>query len=316
MAGPIDDLFSGREAFGRTDALLVVRGDDVVVGRYGEGIDAATTLRSWSMAKSVLHAAVGMLVAEGELHLDAPAPVPLWNAPGDARRAITLRHLLTMRSGLAWVEDPIDGSDQLDATDVAAMLYGNDGRPVPDTAAFAADRPLVHEPGEVMAYSSGTSAIVAGIVADVVGRGAAYEEWLRRRLFDPLGMLSATPRFDETGTWLGSSYCFCTAPDFIRFGRFYRDGGRVGDERLLQRDWVATASIETGRDADGLVHTMHWWRFGPPTWGAFFASGFRGQYLIVVPALDLVVLRLGETATEQHLHVRAALTDLITSFEH
>ena len=311
VPAPVDLLFSGTPEVGRTDALLVSRAGRVEIERYGEGVDAATTLRSWSMAKSMLHAVVGMLVADGDLVLDHPAPVAAWADPGDPRHAITLRHLLTMRSGLEWTEDVVDGR----LPDVVTMLYGNDRKPVPDTAAFAADRALVHEPGRVMSYSSGTSAIVSGIVRDVIGPAETMQRWLRERLFGPTGMTSATPRFDASGSWMASSFCFCTASDFVRFGQLYLDGGVTADgHRILDEAWTATAAVETGRDVDGMVHTMHWWRFGDERWGAFYASGYEGQYVIVVPPEQLVVVRLGQTDTDQRTHVRDALTELIDSF--
>ena len=313
MSSPVDRLFSATPEVGRTDALLVTRRRRIEIERYGEGVDAATTLRSWSMAKSMLHAVVGLLVADGDLGLDAPAPVAGWAGADDPRRAITLRHLLTMRSGLEWIEDPVDGV----VPDVVTMLYGLDRRPAARHRGVS--RPTggsSHEPGSVMAYSSGTSAIISGIVRDVVGRDDVAHAWLRERLFDPVGMASATPRFDASGSWMASSYCFCTARDFARFGQLYLDGGVTSSgARLLAESWTATAAVETGRDADGMIHTMHWWRFGENPWGAFFASGYEGQYLVVVPALDLVVVRLGQTPTEQRLHVRDALTELIGSFD-
>lgn len=292
---PVEALFAGGPSIGRTDALLVVQRGDVVLERYGEGVDAGTTLRSWSMAKSMLHAAVGMLVAEGRLELDAPAPVPAWSDPADPRHAITLRHLLTMRPGLEWAEDYTPGSP----SDVIAMLFGVDGRPQPDVAAFAAAKPLVDEPGAVLRYSSGTSNIVSGLVRDVVGAGDAYRTWLRARLFDPLGMASATPRFDAAGTWIASSYCFCTARAFASFGRLYLEGGVRDGERLLPEPWVAMAAAETGRDEEGRAHTAHWWRSPDPRWDAYRCSGYEGQHIVVVPELDLVLVRLGQTTAER-----------------
>ena len=149
------------------------------------------------MAKRVLRGAVGILAAEGRIELDAPAPVPWWTGPGDERGAITVRHLLTMRSGLAFVEKPGPG----ERSDVISMLFGNERGPVPDTAAFAASKPLAHPPGEVFHYASGTSSILSSIVRDVVGRDH-YEPWLRETLLNPVGMTSARLRFDEAGTWL------------------------------------------------------------------------------------------------------------------
>lgn len=313
MLDPVDQLVSDAPEIGRTDALLVVHRGDVIVEHYGVEVDATTTMRSWSIAKSMLHAAVGLLVDDGALDLEARAPVAAWADPDDPRHAITLRHLMTMQSGLTWCEAPVHGVPAL--PDSYLMVYGNDGGPQEDTAAWAADRPLAIPPGTALNYSSGNSAIVSTIVRDLVGTGPAYRSWLHERLFDPLGMASATPRFDSAGSWMASSFCFCSARDFARFGQLYLDGGMVGDRRLLTEDWVATAGRPTGGDGTGAVHTMHWWRFGDNPWGAFHASGYLGQYVVVVPPLDLVVVRLGETPTASRDHVLEALTELIRTFD-
>jgi CubicO group peptidase (beta-lactamase class C family) len=309
VTDPVEGLFSGSPEVGRTDALLVQRAGQVVLERYGDDVDAASTLRSWSMAKSMLHAVVGMLVDEGRLALDEPAPVAAWAGADDPRRAITLRHLLQMRPGLEWSEIYLTDTP----SDVVAMLFGRDLDPQPDVAAFAADKPLVAEPGTTFNYSSGTSNIVSGIVRDVVGAGADYEAFLRERLFGPLGMVSADPKLDASGTWIASSYCFCTARDFASFGQLYLDGGVRDGVRLLPADWVATAATEVSRDAEGRAHCMHWWRWDAPGIDAFYASGYEGQYTVMVPSLDLVVVRLGQTTAERDT-VDQHLTAVIESF--
>ncbi len=129
-------------------------------------VTETTPLLSWSMAKSMLHAVVGLLVGDGRLDLDAPADVPEWSDPGDPRHAITLRQLLAMRDGLDWVEDYVDDR----VSDVIQMLFG-DGQA--DMAHFAADRPLAAPPGTRFNYSSGTSNIISGVVARTVGPGRA-----------------------------------------------------------------------------------------------------------------------------------------------
>ncbi len=311
MDRAVETLFGGGEGIGRTDALIVSQRGEIVIERYGDAMDVATQLRSWSMAKSVLHAAVGILVADGALEVDAPAPVALWADPDDPRHAITLRHLLTMQSGLDWCEAPIQGR----RSDVVDMFYGNGRRPFPDTALWAADRHLADPPGTRLNYSSANSVIVSAIVRELVGAGDAYAAWLQRMLFDPLGIAAPRLRFDDAGTWLASSYCSCTARDFERFGRLYLQDGMWEAERLIAAEWVATAAAETGMDEEGRVHTMHWWRFGDNPWGAYYASGFLGQYVVVVPAFELVVVRIGETPLDQRDRVAATLTDLVAFFE-
>ncbi|HET9689801.1 MAG TPA: serine hydrolase [Acidimicrobiales bacterium] len=260
--------------------------------RPAEPVGPATRLLSWSVAKSVLHLAVGVLVGEGLLDLHAPAPVPGWASPGDPRRAITLEHLLTMRDGLDWVEayDPAAGR-----SDVITMLFGGPGaKPQADVAAFAADRAAVAEPGARYLYSSGTTNIVSGIVARTVGPGPAYEAWLRRVLFDPLG---ADPRltFDDAGTWIASSYLYATSDDWLRIGELVLRDGVWEGRRLLPAGWVDHGRRLRSPD-DGLApfgHGAHWWADGDRL-GTFAGEGYEGQWLLVVPGLDLVVARFGK----------------------
>jgi CubicO group peptidase (beta-lactamase class C family) len=309
--GAVARLFSGAPDIGRTDAVLVEQRGQVVLEQYGDGVDAATTLRSWSMAKSMLHAAVGMLVADGRLDLDAPAPVAAWADPSDPRHAITLRQLLQMRPGLAWNEIYLPDA----GSDVVEMLFGRDWEPQPDVAAFAAAKPLATEPGSAFVYSSGTSNIVSGIVRDEVGAGDAYLAFLRERLFGPLGMASADPKLDEAGTWIASSYCFCTARDFASFGRLYLEDGVRGGERLLPSKWVRTAYDTISVDEDGKGHSMHWWQsYAGRFPGACNAAGYEGQYIVVVPSLELVAVRLGQTTAEDRGPLVDAVGDLIATF--
>jgi len=305
----VDRLFSGGTGIGRTDSLLVTRSGKTLIERYGDGVDVGTQLRSWSMAKSVLHAVVGILVTDGMMDLDDRAPVELWADPTDPRHTITLRHLLTMQSGLDWVEVPTPER----FSDVVTMFYGDDGHPFPDTARWAADRPLADPPGTRLNYASANSIIVSAIVRDIVGAGDAYALWLQNRIFDPLGISSPRLRFDDAGTWLASSYCSCTARDFERFGRLYLQAGKWEGNQILPSGWVETAGIATGHN-DQAVHTMHWWLFGDNPWGAYYASGFLGQFVIVVPPLQLVVVRTGETPFDERDRVASLLTELIDSY--
>lgn len=288
--------------YGRTLALVVVHRGRLVVERYAPGIDASATQRSWSMAKSVTHALVGLLVGDGLLDVDAPAAVPAWAV--DARAAITLEQLLRMVDGLAFVEhDPSSGRS--DAVDMVI------GRGRDDTAAYAEARALAHQPGTTFNYSSGTSAIVSAIVGRRLGGRDAVDAVLRRRLFDPIGMRSAVPRFDAAGTFVGSSYVFATARDFARFAFLYLRDGAWDGTRLLPVGWVEHARRPTPASAG--VYGAHWWLDvgGPDT---FCAKGYEGQYALVVPERDLVIVRLGRSSEPQRVHVEAALREMRASF--
>ena len=299
----LDEVFDDGGPLARSFAVLVVHGGRLVAERYQGALEhfdrpptpvtAETTLLSWSMAKSMLHAVVGMLVADGQLALDAPAAVPEWADPGDPRHAITLRQLLAMRDGLDFAEDYVDG----EVSDTIEMLFG-DGQA--DMAHFAADRPLVAPPGTRFNYSSGTSNIISGIVARAVGPGESYARFLHGRLFGPLGMTSADPEFDEAGTWVASSSLYATARDYARFGLLYLRDGVWDGVRLLPAGWVDYGRTWVSEDPDDASpYGAHWWGVAGDTLGTFRASGYEGQSITLCPALDLMVVRLGKTPHER-----------------
>ncbi|MDZ4826887.1 MAG: serine hydrolase [Actinomycetota bacterium] len=305
----VDDMFAGEERYGTTYAVVIVHRGEVVAERYGgalphfdrppEPVTPATPLLSWSMANSILHAAVGVLVGDGRLDIEARAAVPEWADPADPRHDVTLDQLLAMRDGLDFAEVYTDDR----RSNVIEMLFGSGQH---DVAAYAASRPLAHAPGTTFNYSSGTSNILARIVGDVVGRGVDYEQFLRSAIFDPIGMTTALPRFDDAGNFIGSSYVYATARDFARFGRLsLRDGVTDDGTRILPEGWVAHGTTPRSSDPeDGRVYGAHWWVVGDDL-GSFWASGYEGQSILVCPPLDLVAVRLGRS-TEAHV---AALTE-------
>jgi CubicO group peptidase (beta-lactamase class C family) len=297
LDGVIDRMFDNAGPLAATFAVLVVHHGRLVFERYAgelvhfdrppDPVDADSRLISWSMAKSMLHAVVGMLVAEGRLDLDAPAGIPEWSAAGDSRGAITLRQMLAMRDGLDFGEDYEEG-----ISDVIEMLFGSGQS---DTAHFAADRPLAAPPGSRFNYSSGTSNIISRMVAHVVGPGEAYRKFLSDRLFGPIGMTSAEPEFDEAGTWLASSNVMATARDFARFGLLYLRDGVWDGTRLLPEGWVDYGRTMVSDDPDDGPYGAHWWGMAGDQLGTFRASGFEKQSILICPALDLVMVRLGKT---------------------
>jgi CubicO group peptidase (beta-lactamase class C family) len=286
---------------GTTLAVVVVQGGRLVAERYGPEAGPDTPLLSWSMAKSITHALTGILVRRRELDVHRPAAVPEWAEPADPRRAITVDQLLRMSSGLAFVEDYVD--DRI--SDTIAMLFG-DGRH--DMAAFAASFPLMAPPDATWSYSSGTTNIICRLL-DVASGGLAPV--MEAELFGPLGMRSATPGFDEAGTFVGSSYVHATGRDFARFGLLYLRDGVWEEHRLLPEGWVDYARTPTPR-SDDLSYGAHWWLW-PGRPGAFYASGYEGQYLVVVPDLDLVVVRLGKTDADLRPHVVGWLDQVIAA---
>lgn len=304
-------------------ALIVVQGGEVVVERYGrrpgnlfqpepEDVTAATPLVSWSVAKSMVHAAIGILVGDGRLEPTDPAPVPEWQ--GTAKAAITWLDLLEMRSGLQFVEDYVDDqhSDCLD------MLFGAGAA---DHATYAARLPLDHPPGAVWNYSSGTTNILSRLIGDLVSdhasdpaaRQAATRAFLDQRLFGPVGMPDADPRFDAAGNWVGSSYVYAPARQFARFGELYLRDGVLGEGRLLPAGWVDHARTPVADDPEtGFRYGRHWWIW-PDHERSVAAHGYEGQYVVVLPERDAVVVHLGQTDAAVRPRLIARLGALIAT---
>lgn len=289
---------------GRSLALVVVQGGRIVAERYGGGAASTTSLISWSMAKSITHAALGIAIREGLVDLDATPVAPEWSGPGDPRGDITLGNLLEMRSGLRFSEDYVGETH----SDCLEMLFGTGAA---DMAAYAASQPLDHPIDTAWNYSSGTTNIICRFLGSLVGTGPdGIGAFLRRELFDPIGM-RCEPRFDDAGTWVGSSYLYATARDFARFGYLYLRDGVWDGRRILPEGWVDDA--RAARSADPEVpqfYGRHWWMAGDDL-GTFWANGYEGQRIMIVPGLDTVIVRLGKTPAEHSPALREFYASLI-----
>jgi len=291
-----------------TLAQLVLHKGELVSELYGPDVTAETTLISWSMAKSITHALVGIAQMDGLLHVEDNNLFPEW--AHDDRRNITLQQLLEMRSGLSWVEDYVDD----DASDVIDMLFGS-GKD--DNGGYAIAQPLASIPGLEWLYSSGTTNIITRLLGNVLGDTAGshenIERFMRTRLFDAIGM-QAEPKFDAAGTFVGSSYVYATAREFAKFGQLYLRDGMCNGKRILPQGWVDHARTQhVFDDETGLGYGAHWWTL-PGEHNSLVASGYEGQYIMVIPDRDVVVVRLGKTVSAKRNSVVAGLREVIEQF--
>jgi len=276
----------------RTRAVVVLYDGQLVGEKYASGYDKNSKHIGWSMTKSLTNALVGILVKQGKLKLEDPAPVQAWK--GDERKNIKLNDLMHMSSGLKWEENYGGPSG---ATN---MLFKKK-----DMGIYAATVPLEFKPGEVFEYSSGTTNIISRIVRESIG-DEQYYRFPNEELFNEIGMRSIVMEPDAGGTFVGSSYSFATARDFARFGLLFYNDGIWNGERILPEGWVKYSYTPAAGAHEGEYGAQWWTNAGKknnpskrsfpnvPT-DSFNADGFEGQYIFVVPSKKLVVVRLGLT---------------------
>ena len=279
-----------------TAACVVTWQGRIVGERYGEGITARTPLESWSMGKSITATLMGILIRRGAYDLWQPAPVPEWRQPGDPRAKIRIADLLNMSSGLR-IRAPQDPD------------YDPSG-PYPDhvylytgginSFHYAATRPLQWPPGTVGRYRNTDPVLVNYLIRLAVEkRREDYLAFPRRALFDKLGMRSVVIETDPYGDFLTQGYDFASARDWARLGNLYLQDGVWNGVRILPEGFVRfVTTVAPAWAADGRpIYGGFFWINGdgdlPIPRDAYFMAGAGGQFTIIIPSHDLVVVRQG-----------------------
>lgn len=303
LTNVVDRAFQGGYGAGaETVSTLIVKNGRVLAERYRTGFGPFTANRTWSVAKSISGTLVGLAVASGKLTPDAPAPVPEWQAPGDPRAAITTDQLLRMASGLH--------SDTAgNRTD--AIYFG--GTTVTEQAT---GWPLETAPGTRFRYANNDILLaVRGLRATLGDEG--YRDFPSAALFAPLGMRATVAETDWQGNFILSSQVWSTARDLARLGQFWLDDGVWAGKRLLPEGWMQRMTTPSGpQPAQGPGYGATLWLFGPKEGlpaGSYAAQGNRGQYVMVVPAARLVVVRRGEDPAGSPFDIAKFTADVLAA---
>jgi CubicO group peptidase (beta-lactamase class C family) len=276
-----------------TLSLIVVHRGRIVLEKYADGIDMTTRTRTWSTAKSIAATLIGMLVDEGRLALDESLGFD-WlpavrNAPADPRRAITLRHVLNMSSGLY----PVDSFGMEYATGSGLAYWAG-----ASSVQGARRRGLIREPGTFWDYENYDTLLAVYAMKLALGDADTYLAYPRRALFDRLGMRSTLVSTDRFGDFIFSSQVYTTARDLARFGLLYAQNGIWQGERLVSQHWIdfvrtpAPAAAVRGNDYGGQFWLVPDDRDDVPR-TAYSTAGNRGQFVIIVPTHDIVIVRRG-----------------------
>lgn len=276
------------EHYPHVDSLLVIRHGYLVTEHYSNsaGPDALHNVKS--VTKSVLSALFGIALDTGDLEsLDVPVSdyLATYLASTDDRRKreITIRDLLTMRSGLDWSEW---GPNTIEMT--ASK----------DWIRYVLDRPLIHDPGTHFNYSTGDTQLLSGVLYRAAGMVAA--DYADLYLFGPLGIRRREWPADPQGYTIGGAELSLTPRDLAKIGYLYLNGGIWEGEQLLPRDWVLASTrtqvrvIPASATGTPVCYGYLWWLRPQQDHPSFMAVGYGGQYIYAVPDLDLLVVITGD----------------------
>jgi CubicO group peptidase (beta-lactamase class C family) len=298
-----------------TLSLLIVHQGKIVHERYAPGVDMFTRTRTWSTAKSIAVTLIGMLADEGRLALDEPLGFDwLPRARGrefDPRNQITLRHVLNMSSGLY----PVDNAGLEYATG-SGMAYWAGASSVRG----ALHRAMFRAPGTYWDYENYETLLAVYAMKRALGDPQTYLEFPRKALLDRIGMRNTLLSVDRFGDFILSSQVYTSARDLARFGLLYLQNGVWNGERLLSEEWIdfvrtpAPATAERGNQYGG-----QWWlvpddRNDVPQ-DAYSTAGNRGQFVIVVPSHDLVIVRRGLDYGRQGFNRWDLTREVLKAFE-
>ncbi len=283
----------------RLQSLLVSRSGELILERYFNGSDPTTPANIKSASKSVISALVGIAIAQGHLEgVDQPIGDFFAEEIGDdaAKAAITIEDLLTMQSGLETTSNRNYGAWVLS----------------PDWVRFALRQPLEVAPGTAMEYSTGNTHLLSAILTTATNRTTLV--FAREALAAPLGFsLPGWPR-DPQGIYFGGNDMEMTPRQMVAFGELYLNEGRVDGRQVIPREWV-TASLEPrteSRRERGRYYGYGWWIRQTAGLQTPYAWGYGGQFIVLVPQLDLVVVTTSDsTPSPERRSQRRRIFDLV-----
>jgi CubicO group peptidase (beta-lactamase class C family) len=274
-----------------TAAFLVVHKGRIIAERYAPAITKDTQLESWSMGKSLAATLFGLLVKDGTYTLEQPAPVPLWQKPGDPRAAIRNIDLLRMSAGLKFLGNQEPGSTQT-YPDHYFIYTG-----AIDAFDYSITRPQEYPPNTDGRYRNSDPLTITYLAKlAVTKRGENFLTWPQRALFDRIGIRRQVLETDPYGNFLITGYDYGTARNWARIGLLYLQDGMWQGQRILPEGWSEFASTPAPAwkrpEYGGLfwLNRIGTWNLPPD---AYFAAGAGGQNTWIVPAHDLVIVRMG-----------------------
>ena len=266
----------------RHAAIVILHKGQIRLETYGLGFDATGRWTSFSVAKSLTSTLVGAAIIDGYIEsLEDPVSKYIPDLTGSAYDDVTVAQLMTMSSGVRWIEDYEDP-----ASDVALFNthVSDDGGS--NLVSYMKGLPRAHPAGEVWNYSTGETNLIGILVREATGKPLA--EYLSEKIWGPYGMQQdASWVLNEDGTEISGCCIQATTRDFARFGQFMLDGAAINGQAIVPAGWIEQATskqIENGLPGQG--YGFQWWTYDD---GAYAADGIFGQGIFIDPARNLVI---------------------------
>jgi CubicO group peptidase (beta-lactamase class C family) len=266
-----------------TAGVIVLRDGELIAERYRPGFGIESGYRTWSTAKSITAALMGIAAHKGLLELDAPAAIPEWQFPDDPRRMITYEQLLWMSSGL------YSGGNN-----TYAVYFGGQ-----DVVSAVTTTHLEAEPGSRWKYANNDSMLLLRALRHVLDDDLEYLRFPYDELLHRIGMYHTRMETDHLGNFVGSSQVYTTARDLARFGLLLARDGVWNGERILPEGWVEfsrTAAPARPEEEGSRGYGAQFWLLGTMPGvpeETFTTAGNKGQYVTIIPGHDLVIVRTG-----------------------
>lgn len=288
----------------RTRSVIVVYKDKIIAEKYADGFNQSSKILGWSMTKSITATYFGILQKQGKINVMNRAPIAEW--ANDDRKNITINDLLHMNSGLEWEEDYGKISD------VTKMLFQAEDMSKPQM-----EKPLIWKPNSHWYYSSGTTNLLSGILRKQFKTHQEYLDFWYSALLDKIGMNSALVETDMAGNFVGSSYGWANTRDWAKFGLLYLHKGNWNGEQLFDASWANYVATPTNT-SNGRYGAQFWLNasshFPDVPKDMFYANGFQGQMVAIIPSCGLVIVRTG-LSEEPDFDFNGFLRDIVGSLK-
>ncbi|TXD50018.1 serine hydrolase domain-containing protein [Polaribacter sp. IC073] len=293
----LDETVSSIFGKDNSRAVVVLYKDQIISEKYAEGFHKDARILGWSMTKSIMSTVFGVLQHQNKINVQEVAPIDSWQK--DARKSITINNLLQMNSGLEWDENYSEISD------ATTMLFLER-----DMTKMQEEKPLKYETNASWNYSSGTSNLLSKILRKQFKTHQEYLDFWYTDFIDKIGMNSMVVETDLVGNYVASSYAWATARDWAKFGLLYLHNGTWNGAKLFNKNWVDYVTTPTPT-SNGTYGAQFWLnaekQFKDVPKNMYFADGYQGQRVYVLPDEEMVIVRFGLTNFNENEFLKEVL---------